>query len=132
MHDLLRVLSNIAAMCGIGFGLMSIPTGLFVGPYMLLAAAAEIVVGILFALAASALTSRKRWGVWLALSCALLTSAVGILGLVEMLRFPDTLQWLFFALFTAYFVLMAGLAAYLVARPKNQYLIVCPLCAMVM
>jgi uncharacterized membrane protein YfcA len=118
MHDLLRVLSIIAAMYGIGFGLMAIPTGLFVGPHVLLAAAAEIVVGILFALAASALTNRKRWGVWLALGCSLLTSAVSILGLVEMLRSPETMQWLFFALFTAYFVLMTGLAAWLAARPK--------------
>jgi hypothetical protein len=118
MHELLRVLCIIAAMYGIGFGLMSIPTGLFVGPHILLAAAAEIVVGILFALAASALTNRKRWGVWLALGCALLTSAVSILGLFEMLRSSESLEWLFFALFAAYFVLMAGITAWLAARPK--------------
>lgn len=63
MHDLLRVLSIIAAMYGIGFGLMAIPTGLFVGPHVLLAATGQIAVGILFALAAWALTNCRRWGV---------------------------------------------------------------------
>lgn len=121
MLNLLRVLSIIAAMCGIGFGLMTIQTGLFVGPHILLAAAAEIVVGILFALAASASTNRKRWGVWLALACALAASGAGFLGLAETLRRTETLEWLFFALFTAYFVLMAGVAAYLAARPKMGY-----------
>jgi uncharacterized membrane protein YfcA len=118
MHELLRVLSIIAAMYGIGFGLMAIPTGLFVGPHILLAAAALIAFGILFALAARALANRKRWGVWLALACALFAVIAGLLGLADTLRQDDSLAWMFYVLFTAYFVLTAGIAAVIPARPK--------------
>lgn len=71
MNDLLRVLCIISAVYGIGFGLMTIPTGLFVGPHILLAAAGHIAVGILFLLSALAQGRNRGWGTWVALVCSL-------------------------------------------------------------
>lgn len=119
MSELLRALSIISAMYGIGFGLQMVPAGLFVGPHILFAAVSHIAVGILFLLAALALGRRQRRGIRLALGGSLLVTGIGALGLLETAQREEAAGFVFFTVFTAYFLLMAGIAAFLTARPKS-------------
>ncbi|MGE3242761.1 MAG: hypothetical protein AB7I57_16930 [Pirellulales bacterium] len=118
MSRLLRVLSAMAAIYGIGFGLMSIPTALLVGPHLLFAALGHIAVGTLFLFAVLTLGRGQRRGVWLALVGSLLASGVGAAGFLAAFQSEDAAGRVFFALFTSYFLLTAGAAALIAARPK--------------
>lgn len=95
-----------AGIYGIGFGTVSIPTGLFVGPQMLLAALGHIVMGLGFLSAASGLNRGTDWAVWITLLLASLTAVVGAVAFIESAFAVDSAALVFWGAFTTLFAVL--------------------------
>ncbi len=110
MKSLVSTLCKIAAIYGIGFGVWSLPTGLFVGPQALTAALSHIAFGVLFWVAYSTMRRGRAWGLWLTSVLALACSALGSLAVYQGYVIGDTASLVFWGGFTIFFVCLAVLA----------------------
>jgi hypothetical protein len=100
---------------GIGFGLFSVPTALFVNLYFLLISAAHVLVGILCLSIARGLARGKPWARWGGTFVSLGILLVFLVGLVQTVQEDDTSGVIFFALANLYM-----LAVLLVTLKSDQ------------
>jgi hypothetical protein len=108
--SLLIALCWAAGLYGILFGMWMLPTGLFVGPHGLVAAAGHISLGALFIAAARALRIRTSWAPLLAASCSFLCIHVGFIAAYQSIGAQQADNLIFFAPFTLFFSCLAVLS----------------------
>lgn len=107
LKSLVSTLCKIAAIYGICVGIWMLPTALFVGPHILIAALAHIAIGILFWVAYANVRRRSKGGIWLSSVLALFCSALGALAVYQSYVIPDTASLVFWSSFTLFFGCLA-------------------------
>src|SRR5215216_4752858 len=100
-RSIVAALCLVAAVYGIGFGFMAILTGLFVGPHILLAGVAHVVMGCAYLVAGSEIRRQKIWASVLATACALLSVLIGSIAVYQSFSDLDTMGIVFWISFTA-------------------------------
>ena len=73
------------ALYGIGFGMLGILIGLFVGPQILLASAVHLVLGFAYVIAAIGIHDQRIWGLWLATTCSAIIVGLGLVAITQSL-----------------------------------------------
>jgi hypothetical protein len=89
---------------GIGFGLYSVPTALFVNLYFLLISAAHVLVGIISLSIARGFAGGKPWAWWSGVFMSLGILLVFIVGLMQSVHENDTSGVVHFVLVSLYFL----------------------------
>ncbi len=100
----------VAAIYGICFGLLMIPTGLFVGPHILLAAGIHIGVGTVFWFAATGLRQERPLARMTTVACAGICMTLGILAVYQAFIAGENGSVLFWIPFSLYFSCLAILS----------------------
>jgi hypothetical protein len=100
---------------GIGFGLYSVPTALFVNLHFLLISVAHVLLGMLCLSIARGLAQGKLWARWGGVFVSLGILSVFLVGLVQTVQEGDASGVIFFALASSYM-----LAVLLVTLKSDQ------------
>lgn len=101
-----NTLASVFTLLGVfavGFGALSLPAGLFVGPHVLAAAIGEIVVGTASLLIARGLWHGKRWSRWCAAALTLAIGAIIATGLVQSVIAGEEANSIFFSILLVVF-----------------------------
>ena len=99
----LHLLCMAAGVYGVGFGILMLPAGLFVGPHILAASLTHIALGVGFLIAAFGLRRHRPWAAWTALLLASFVATVALIAIVQSGNesdYPSATSWgICFALF---------------------------------
>ena len=79
MHTLFTILGWF----GVGFSLLCLPTALFVGPHLLVAATGFAAFGLSSLLASRGLQRNAKWASWFAVALCVLALAVTLVAVVQ-------------------------------------------------
>jgi uncharacterized membrane protein (DUF2068 family) len=93
-------------MYGVGFGILSLPTALFVGPHLLAASLGHILFGVMYLIIARGLTRNKAWAWW---AGTLLSVAITLLALVALAQSIHAEDWpsvVFYSIATIFFLIL--------------------------
>lgn len=85
----LALLCDVVAVYGIGFGIMMIPVGLFVGVQVLSGAAIHIGFGVVFQVSGAGIRSGSTWAVRLASITSIVLVGLGIIGISQAAVYGD-------------------------------------------
>jgi uncharacterized membrane protein YfcA len=85
------------ACCGIGFGLLCLPTALFVGPHVLAVSFSNVLAGAASLIIARGLRRRAVWAWWSGLSLCFAIIAVTVFGLAQSVSGREVANSVFFA-----------------------------------
>ena len=91
------------AVLAVGMGMLMMPTGLFVGPHILLVAAVLIATGTVYWIAASGIRVGKLSAFRLAAVCSAILAIVGLFAVNRSLSRLDSPNVTFWTCFAAYF-----------------------------
>jgi len=88
-----------------------LPTGLFVGPHVLLAAGVHVALGMAFAIAAYGIRRGNSRGLACAVLCAVVTLMIGLIAVGQCVTDHEFVGLWFWIPFSFYFLCLAALAA---------------------
>jgi uncharacterized membrane protein YfcA len=114
--DMTPTAFGILAFYGIGFGLLSLPIALFVGPQMLAASVTMIVVGIASRFVARGLQRRSR-GAWRA--GVLLSAGLAVVAMIAVVQSLQEREFAAIAFWAALACLSVGLCVILIAARRE-------------
>jgi hypothetical protein len=103
----------LAGVYGIGFGGLMVPTGLFVGPRILVAALAHFCFGAGFIVSVQALDSRPAIALRMAFWLSLIIAVLALSGVVASIQAADYSSSVFWCCTGLYFGMLGVYAAYL-------------------
>jgi hypothetical protein len=110
MNSLLQAMCLIAACYGIGFGAWMLPTGVFVGPHILIAALLHIGFGVAFLKARSGIQRRQAKVLGIVAACGIIVSAGGFMAIYQSIARHEVIGPAFWLPFTLFFFSMAAIA----------------------
>lgn len=109
-NDGIALLCLVVALYGIGFGIMAIPTGLFVGPHILAAAVLHIIIGVGYAFASFGISHSKIGAYWASVMFSFAISLFAVFGVYRSLTRADGGSAVVFALISLYFICLAAVS----------------------
>jgi len=110
MTSPLEAMCLIAAFYGIGFGALMIPTGLFVGPHILIAALLHIGFGVAFLKAGQGIKRRTTQALAIVAACGVIVSVAGSFAIYQSIAGKELIGLAFWLPFTLFFSSVAAVA----------------------
>jgi hypothetical protein len=106
----LQVLCFIAGVYGVGVGILSLPTALFVGPHLLAASMAHLGLGIAFLWAGSGVARRSMRALAVATACGTSVAIVGMVAVWQLMADQDRTLLVAWSCLTLYFICLSVIA----------------------
>jgi hypothetical protein len=103
----IRRLWFVLGTYGVGFGGMMLPTGLFVGPHVLVASLVHISIGVGYLYVSYCCARRPKFATWSALALSTIPLTAGVTALVQLSGGGDRRTLLFWGPFTLLFIAFA-------------------------